>query len=151
MHDVSSSHGAWIYLSFAKPQALNLVKLNISEDIKSVIGMMNSYALMRGILIQTDIADELYILGNEMTFKQVVLNLIKNAIEALPMGGNVGVEVQRDEQVAYITVRDDGEGIPPEQLDKLGEAFFTTKSTGTGLGLSVTKKILADLNGKIAY
>ncbi|MFD2703641.1 ATP-binding protein [Paenibacillus shunpengii] len=85
--------------------------------------------------------------GNKI--KQLFINLIKNAIEAMPEGGTVWIEqVQCDEWVK-VSIRDNGVGIPQELLQKIGQPFFTQKETGTGLGLSICYQIAEYHNANI--
>lgn len=81
--------------------------------------------------------------------KQVFINVIKNALEAMPQGGtlDINMEVKGDELSIYF--KDTGEGIPKTSLARLGEPFYTTKSTGTGLGLLICKRILHAHRGAI--
>ncbi|MCC3377343.1 ATP-binding protein [Cohnella sp. REN36] len=84
--------------------------------------------------------------------KQVLINLLKNAIEAMPDGGRIEVRYVHDPHKGEVTVRieDDGPGIPPELLQRLGEPFFTTKEKGAGLGLMVCYKIVESHGGRLA-
>lgn len=81
--------------------------------------------------------------------KQAVLNLITNAIEAMPGGGTLTVSSQVEAAELRVTVRDSGEGIPPDRIPLIFEPFYTSKAEGTGLGLSITHTIIADHHGRI--
>lgn len=88
----------------------------------------------------------------ENQLKQVLINLIKNAIEASPSGGEVMIKAALiDETSINIKIIDQGHGIPKEFLDKLGTPFYTTKEKGTGLGLMTTIKIIQEHNGTIEF
>jgi two-component system, NtrC family, sensor kinase len=80
---------------------------------------------------------------------QVVLNLLLNAIQATEPGGSVNIEFDEDEECVTISVSDTGKGIPPEILSNIFRPFFTTKGEGTGLGLSLAKRIVEDHSGRI--
>ncbi|HEY6872736.1 MAG TPA: ATP-binding protein [Geobacteraceae bacterium] len=82
--------------------------------------------------------------------KQAVLNLVKNALEAMPQGGRIGVETRAEEGTAIITVADSGPGIAACDLPLIFEPFFTRKGAGTGLGLSITRGVVEEHQGKIA-
>jgi signal transduction histidine kinase/HAMP domain-containing protein len=82
--------------------------------------------------------------------KQALLNLVKNALEAMPQGGTIAISTGREEDAAVITVRDNGPGISPEDLPLIFEPFFTRKGAGTGLGLSITQRIVEEHHGRIA-
>jgi signal transduction histidine kinase len=82
--------------------------------------------------------------------KQVFLNLLKNAIEAMPKGGSIDVSVkEKEEGKISIQIIDQGIGIPKERIPTLGEPFYTTKEKGIGLGLMVCYKIIENHNGKL--
>ena len=82
--------------------------------------------------------------------KQALLNLVKNALEAMPHGGRITISTGREEGMAVITVADTGPGIQPEDLPLIFEPFFTRKGAGTGLGLSITQRIVEEHHGRIA-
>ncbi len=82
---------------------------------------------------------------------QILINLVKNAIDAVDSGGEVRVSIEMSSEELTLSVRDNGPGLTSQELTKIGEPFFTTKEKGTGLGVMVTKKIVADLNGIISY
>ena len=79
------------------------------------------------------------------------LNLILNAIDATDKNGRIEIQTRRDGNRLRISVRDDGPGIPPGQAVKLFQPYFTTKKHGTGLGLFVTRKMVADHGGEITF
>jgi signal transduction histidine kinase len=81
--------------------------------------------------------------------KQALLNLVKNALEALPAGGTITVATGRQEDGVTVTVADDGPGIAPADLPLIFEPFFTRKGAGTGLGLSITQRIVQEHHGRI--
>jgi signal transduction histidine kinase len=81
--------------------------------------------------------------------KQALLNLTKNAIAAMPGGGRLDLSVERVEDEVRISVIDDGAGIAEEDLPKIFEPYFTTKENGTGLGLTITFKIVKEHRGEI--
>jgi signal transduction histidine kinase len=87
--------------------------------------------------------------GSRLRLRQVVLNLVKNAVEAAGSGGQVGVRVSSSERGVEVAVRDSGPGIPPDHRARLFEPFFTTKPSGTGLGLAVSRGIARAHGGEI--
>ena len=88
---------------------------------------------------------------NSQEMKQVVLNLVTNALDSLDAGGIVWIDVSRQGRQAVLTVRDNGCGMTPEVLEHLFEPFFTRRrdGLGTGLGLSITYRIVTDHGGQI--
>jgi signal transduction histidine kinase len=81
--------------------------------------------------------------------KQVLLNLVKNAFEALDSGGQVTLSSGAQDQQVWFAVQDTGSGMTPEVLEKIFNPFFTTKDKGTGLGLAVINKIVSDHHGTV--
>ena len=82
--------------------------------------------------------------------KQVLLNLLKNSLEALDSGGQITLASGGDGKQVWFSVADTGGGMPPEVLEKIFNPFFTTKEKGTGLGLAVIHKIITDHQGTIS-
>jgi signal transduction histidine kinase len=82
--------------------------------------------------------------------KQALLNLVKNALEAMPQGGRIEISTGREDGTAIITVADTGPGIEAGDLPLIFEPFFTRKGAGTGLGLSITQRIVEEHHGRIA-
>jgi two-component system sensor histidine kinase PilS (NtrC family) len=81
--------------------------------------------------------------------RQVLFNLLRNAAEAMPAGGEIAVELGQEGSDAIIAVRDRGEGIPADQQERVFEPFFTTKSGGTGLGLPTVHRIVTEHGGSV--
>ena len=82
---------------------------------------------------------------------QVFLNLILNAVDATARGGRIDLRAERGADAVAVTVHDDGPGIAPEHAPRLFQPYFTTKKYGTGLGLFVTRKLLADHGGDVEF
>ena len=87
--------------------------------------------------------------GNENQIKQVFINLIKNAIEAIDSDGKIHLELNHHDDRLFISIKDTGIGIPPHVLERIFEPFYTTKSKGTGLGMMITNKIIQEHKGTI--
>lgn len=82
-------------------------------------------------------------------FRRVLINLISNALEAMPDGGRLEVKIEEVGSRVRLSVRDTGGGVPPEARERLFEPYFTTRSSGTGLGLALCKRVVDDLGGTI--
>ncbi|MDQ0214848.1 two-component system, sporulation sensor kinase E [Oikeobacillus pervagus] len=137
------------FLILAKPQAIQYKKANITKILQETIELLNAQATMHNVLLklkaEVDLP-EIYAEGNQL--KQVFINIIKNAIEAMPKGGHIYVKVnQKDQKYISISIIDEGIGMSDEKLNRLGEPFYTTKDRGTGLGLMVSFKIIKEHNG----
>jgi len=74
--------------------------------------------------------------------KQAIINLIKNAVQAMPGGGEISIRLEKEDAYLKFSITDQGTGIPPEKINRLFEPLFTTKETGSGLGLLVVYKAL---------
>lgn len=115
---------------------------SVEEMIDDVIELLKSQARLENVIIKKDLEQDCTIYCDRSQIKQVLINLVKNAIEATETTGTVTIKVKIDNLLLEIEVIDEGIGIDEEIIHKLGEPFFTTKQKGTGLGLMITKQIL---------
>lgn len=116
-----------------------------------MITLMSTQSILSNVQIFSEFESDLpKICCEEAQLKQVFLNLFKNAIEAMPNGGNIEVKVKKNE-VGKILIHfiDQGVGISPERIPTLGEPFYTTKEKGTGLGLMTCYKIIESHKGEL--
>jgi signal transduction histidine kinase len=143
-------------LDFSRQSESVRERADLNEVVVDVMALVRHLARTGGVETQLELAEELplvYIDRNHM--KQVLLNLVHNALQAMPTGGDLRVVTASQEKAGepWVTmaVHDTGEGIPPENLGKIFEPFFTTKPTGsgTGLGLSISYGIVSDHGGYI--
>lgn len=138
------------FLVLSKPNSRNFQPFNFAKALEYVVALISSEANMRNTDIQVSGFDQSeWVYGDENQIKQVLINLIKNAIEAMPEGGVVEITKSSTPSHIVVHVTDSGPGIPDEVLKYIGQPFFTTKETGTGLGLSICKKILENHKGKM--
>lgn len=138
-----------MYIS--KSKALQIEKANIKDIISYTISIMEQQAFAQNVKIETEMGEPLPLLDcDEKQLKQVFINLLKNAIEAMPEGGTIRITAQSlgDSQIA-ISVEDEGCGIKSEDIPNLKVPFFTTKKGGTGLGLVITNKIIKEHHGDV--
>lgn len=139
------------FLMLSRPQAFNPKSYKLSDLIQEIILLYESEAHFKNIEVVKQCKhtyDMVFCDVNQL--KQVFINLLKNAFEALPNGGRIYFECRNlsDEELIII-IQDDGKGIPAELLNKIGQPFFTTKENGTGLGLMISEKIIKKHNGKM--
>jgi len=85
---------------------------------------------------------DLWINGDLKHLRQMFLHLVKNAIEAMPSGGRLEVAVGQNDELVHVAIRDTGVGMPEDTLDQAKNPFFTTKTYGTGLGLTMVENVL---------
>ncbi|WP_168119728.1 ATP-binding protein [Paenibacillus sp. HB172176] len=141
------------FLTFAKPDAAEVLKLDITEIVQQTVAIMAPLATMSGGVIRTDLEKEMYVKGNASRFKQALINMIKNSIEAFREEGEVFIHVYLDESKKRVVlkIKDNGEGIDEQDLKRLGDPYYSKKTKGTGLGLMVTYRIIESMNGDIVY
>lgn len=138
------------FLILAKPQATKFVTKDVRNVLNDVLVFLGSEAHLHNIVFRTVITEEeCRISCEENQLKQVFINLLKNAIEAMPGGGSAHISIQRKGDRIAISITDEGVGIPEELISKIGDPFFTAKETGTGLGIMVSQRIIASHHGTL--
>jgi PAS domain S-box-containing protein len=139
------------FLILAKPHMIQFTKRDINQIIRHVLTLIGTQAIIKNIHIVDKLQEGLPVIScEENQLKQVIINLIKNGIEAMPTGGTITVETGlSSSKRIFIRITDEGNGIPQEMLDRLGEPFYTTKESGTGLGLMVCYKIIENHQGEL--
>jgi len=138
-------------LMLAKPQAVHFARKDVMVLIRDVVTLLGPQATLNNVQIITDLKTELtQIMCEENQIKQVCINFIKNAIDAMPDGGNLTIQlISSKTQELIIRFIDEGNGIPDELISKLGQPFYTTKEKGTGLGFMVSKRIVENHQGTV--
>jgi len=138
-------------LVLSKPTTMKVELLELDHIVKQVIEFMLPDALMKNIMIQyISTSNQVYIGGSENRLKQVLMNLIKNAMESMNNGGTITVEMATiDCAIVELMIKDEGVGMDSTTLQNLFQPFYTTKSTGTGLGLAFVKKVIEEHEGVI--
>jgi signal transduction histidine kinase len=134
-------------LVLGKPNNTIKSSKSLEDIIHYVIKMLEPHGARLSMNFQVIIDDSPVLICDENQLKQVLINLLKNAMEAMPEGGTVTIQTQEKNGYAVVSVIDEGCGIEQEKLAKLGEPFYTTKQNGTGLGLMVTRKIIEEHSG----
>ena len=124
--------------------------LDVNETVAEAIRFVNHQATKQRIDLEATLNDNISaVRGDRGKLRQVLLNLLLNAIQATPSGGTVRIATRPADGEVQIEVEDTGPGIEPENLEKLFRPFFTTKPTGTGLGLAISDRIVRGMAGKI--
>jgi len=135
-------------LIFARPSrpVLRTIRLDavIDEALRMLLPMMDS----RGVRLVSAL-EECPITGDAELLKQVFLNLLINAVQAMPDGGEITLGLARRDGMVEVTLKDTGSGIPREHLEKIFDPFFTTKDAGTGLGLAIVNTIMQANGGYV--
>lgn len=138
------------FLILAKPQAVHFQEKDVRYILGDVVSLLDSQAHLFDIQFSTSFSDHpATVHCEENQLKQVFINIVKNAIEAMPEGGVISMELRSTLDSVFIIISDQGEGIPADVLPKLGEPFFTNKETGTGLGLMISQRIIQAHKGHL--
>ncbi|KAF1083957.1 Sporulation kinase E [Sporotomaculum syntrophicum] len=137
------------FLSLAKNKAVELKRQNLNQKIRTILPLLQADAMKQDKSIGVELGDIPYILIDRNEIKQLILNLVRNGLEAMSPGGLLSIKTFKDDDRIVLAVQDQGAGIAPEVLEKIGTPFFTTKDNGTGLGLAVCFSIAQRNNAKI--
>ncbi|HZG58579.1 ATP-binding protein [Paenibacillus sp.] len=139
-------------LLLGKPQALDVTDKNVATLLESILTLVNTQAILHNVEIAFEREPDtegIAVRCEETKMKQVFLNVLKNAVEAMPNGGVVTIRLERTGGDVHIRISDQGIGIPREELTRLGQAFYTTKENGTGLGLMISYNIIEQHGGRM--
>jgi len=132
--------------SYSQVDRASLQRVDVTEGIESTLVLL-AHKLRAGITIERDYANDApRVDGNPGELNQVWMNLIDNAIDAMPDGGTLGISTHVEGDRLVVEVTDTGAGIPADVQARAFDAFFTTKDVGkgTGLGLDISRRIVAE-------
>jgi signal transduction histidine kinase len=138
------------FMSVARPHAPINKEENVVSLLEQVVKLLEPQALLKNVQVLLSTNQDimpLYCGGNQL--KQVFINIMKNAFDAMPSGGKLYIKARLESEIVVIQFIDEGTGMPEEVLAKLGEPFFTQKEGGHGLGIMMCKKIIETHNGKL--
>ena len=135
---------------FTRPMELHLGQYDLRHVVDAVVQLTGAQmAEHRVHVVWSSPPQPVVVRIDDDLIRQAMLNLLLNAMQAMPDGGSIRVEVRRDGFDAAVEVTDEGVGIPPELLPRIFELYFTTKTSGSGIGLAMTYRILQMHNGAI--
>jgi signal transduction histidine kinase len=138
------------FLQAMRPSAPQMKLGSLNEAVEATLALLQPELDNRGITVQLRLARHLSPVAHDpVQIKQVLVNLVKNAMQAMSQGGVLTLATGESGDDAWIEVRDTGGGIPKETLSRLFEPFFTTKKKGTGLGLMIVQRIVRSHGGRI--
>jgi signal transduction histidine kinase len=137
------------FLELARPRGIRHEPVDISRLVGDVLEFQAEAFNSHHIEIHTDIEPGTIALGDSEKLRQVVINLLVNALDAMPESGTLSVQVGSTRVAAAIEIGDTGPGIDPNILPEIFDPFFTTKEAGTGLGLSIVRKIVDQHGGRV--
>jgi signal transduction histidine kinase len=137
------------FLSFARPPELHLYEHDVVEIGRHVIDLEKPLADKRGIDLRFHEQPPIIARVDSGKIHQIMQNLVRNGLEATSYGGHVGLWITNNDQNVCIRVTDDGPGIPTDVLQRIYEPFYSTKETGTGMGMAIVHSLVTMHGGKI--
>jgi two-component system sporulation sensor kinase B len=138
------------FLTCSKPSFKNLKNIDLNEEITKVISTLQPLGNLSMVQILFSSFTDQFIHGESSLVQQFIINLCKNAIEAMGKGGILSICTWDDGEYLYLEIKDTGAGMSEKELEQLGKPFFTTKGEkGTGLGLMLTYNIVKKMEGAI--
>jgi len=137
-------------LETARPRAPQIRLSDLNTTVEHAVMLARQQVLSKPVKIELQKADKLREVEHDSDqIHQVLLNLLLNAVQAIDGPGTIRVEILPEKEEALVVVTDSGRGIPPEHLQNIFRPFYTTKGNGTGLGLSLARRIVEEHHGRI--
>jgi two-component system NtrC family sensor kinase len=139
-------------LNFSRQREMRLEETSLNHNLRHVVELVGYQLRQTGVEVQLDLDDSgAVVMADHFQMEQLFLNLVLNAVQAMPRGGELVLRTRVGDESAVAEVRDTGTGIPEEILDRIFDPFFTTREVGegTGLGLAVSDSIVAAHGGSI--
>jgi signal transduction histidine kinase len=138
------------YLRFARLPKPQMQRADLNDVVRDLLEFVRPELVAAGVSVEQRLSPQLpRVLADVAQLRQLLLNLIRNAKEAMPGGGALRVSTRGGERAVEIEVRDTGPGIAPERLQRIFDPFFTTKERGTGLGLAMAQEIAQEHGGQL--
>lgn len=135
-------------LDFARSKESKIKAINISTFLKEILENFSIQKIFKKIKLEFNSKD-LFVLADEEKLHQVIVNIILNAVQAMPDGGKLIIDINSESDFAVISVTDTGVGIPEEVQNKVFDLFFSTKKDGTGIGLTISKNFIEEMKGEL--
>lgn len=137
-------------LNFGRPANLNARDVDMREVLDQTVGMVRAQAQQQDVEVEVEVPESAVRARVDVEkLKSCFSNILFNAVQAMPTGGRLSVRLESSSDGCVTTISDTGVGIPGDALDRIFEPYYSTKDTGTGLGLAVTKKIIDEHGGRI--
>jgi signal transduction histidine kinase len=138
------------YLRFARLPKPQLSRADLNEVVRDLMEFVRPELVASGVQTELSLSPELpRVMADVGQLRQLLLNLVRNAREAMPGGGHLRVATRGGEGAVEIQVKDSGPGIPSERLQRIFDPFFTTKERGTGLGLAMAQEVAQEHGGQL--
>ena len=139
-------------VDFNRPVELRLSDFDLRRLIEDVASLASPEAAKQGVEIKTQLGkDPLLVRADADLIKQALLNVVLNGVQSMSNGGALNISTRQQDSAATIEVKDQGGGIPPEVQDKVFNLYFTTKKTGSGIGLAMSYRVLQLHNGALNF
>ncbi|MFD6207610.1 ATP-binding protein [Peribacillus sp. NPDC060253] len=140
-------------LVLGKKQDVAFQRIDFADSLQQVFTLMkaetNLNNIEMGLRVKT--AEPIYVMADSIELKQLIINIVKNSIEAIVDNGKIDISLQIIDDHAVVSVSDNGIGMVPERLERIGEPFYSTKEKGTGIGLAICRKIVHRLDGEMYF
>ncbi len=137
------------FLDFSRPGGVRQEHFDLREALEEVLLLTRQQTLKGGVRTRFEVEEPPPVAGDREQFKQAFLNLVLNAVQAMPSGGDLVISAQVAGDELLLRFADTGQGIAPEALERIFNPFYTTRSEGTGLGLAITHRIVQGHGGRI--
>lgn len=139
------------YLTFAKPVPDKVERIFVCQEVQHVVNILTPLANMQDVQIfcHKDQSEQAYISGDRKKLEQALINIVKNGVESMQKGGKLEIHTSVEYPMVRIEIRDEGKGMTPQQINRLGEPYFTMKDNGTGLGMMVSFSLIKGMGGHI--
>lgn len=137
------------FLELARPRAPHREPVDLARVVRDVLDLEEEALASHRVEVVRDLSDDCFALGDVEKLKQVVLNLVVNALDVMPDGGVLRACASGDAHEVWLSIADTGPGIDPTILAEIFDPFFTTKAAGTGLGLAIVRKIVDQHTGRV--
>ncbi|WP_437652141.1 ATP-binding protein [Sorangium sp. So ce1182] len=137
------------FLELARPRAPHREPVDLARVVRDVLDLEEEALASHSVEVVRDLSDDCFALGDVEKLKQVVLNLVVNALDVMPEGGTLRACASGDATEVWLSIGDTGPGIAPTILAEIFDPFFTTKAAGTGLGLAIVRKIVDQHAGRV--
>ncbi|WP_223066401.1 sensor histidine kinase [Paenibacillus caui] len=139
------------YLNFSKPKLTKCETFCLSELIENIIILLTPLASYKGIRFDSRTQGPILIYTDRSQLQQALVNVIKNAVEASTENAVVQINLELKGKQVELKIIDEGKGMTPEEIRRIGTLFYTTKENGTGLGTSVAVRIVEEMKGRMNY
>ncbi len=138
------------YLTFSKPMLESIEVFSVQEELNKILNLLQPTANKNSVKVASDYSSFNLIEGDRQKFHQCFINVVKNAIESMPTGGELSITTFANSSHVTINVQDTGVGMTKEHIERLGEPYYSTKgNNGTGLGVMVAHSIVRAMNGTV--